>query len=50
MIISPKPMDHAEFLARIRTVVRLRHTTAALRASETAIPAINPKSSPTPWA
>ena len=29
-----KPMAHAEFLARIRTVVRLRHTTAALRASE----------------
>ncbi|HOW68499.1 MAG TPA: PAS domain S-box protein [Candidatus Paceibacterota bacterium] len=29
-----KPMDMREFLARIRTIVRLRDTTAALRASE----------------
>ena len=29
-----KPVDSAEFLARIRTIVRLRDTTAALRASE----------------
>lgn len=30
----PKPMDMPEFLARIRTFIRLRDTTAALRASE----------------
>jgi PAS domain S-box-containing protein len=29
-----KPLDVAEFLARLRTIVRLRNTTAALRASE----------------
>ena len=29
-----KPLDVAEFLARVRTIVRLRNTTAALRASE----------------
>ena len=29
-----KPLDCSEFLARLRTIVRLRHTTAALRASE----------------
>jgi PAS domain S-box-containing protein len=29
-----KPLDLAEFLARLRTIVRLRNTTAALRASE----------------
>ena len=29
-----KPVDSAEFLARLRTIVRLRDTTAALRASE----------------
>jgi PAS domain S-box-containing protein len=29
-----KPVESAEFLARIRTIVRLRDTTAALRASE----------------
>ena len=29
-----KPLDIAEFLARLRTIVRLRHTTTALRASE----------------
>ena len=29
-----KPLDIAEFLARLRTTVRLRNTTAALRASE----------------
>ena len=29
-----KPVDASEFLARIRTIVRLRDTTAALRASE----------------
>jgi PAS domain S-box-containing protein len=30
----PKPVDPAEFLARIRTIVRLRDTAAELRASE----------------
>ena len=29
-----KPLDIAEFLARLRTIVRLQNTTAALRASE----------------
>jgi len=29
-----KPLDTVEFLARLRTIVRLRNTTAALRASE----------------
>jgi PAS domain S-box-containing protein len=29
-----KPLDVAEFLARVRTILRLRNTTAALRASE----------------
>jgi len=29
-----KPIEPSEFLARIRTIVRLRHATAALRASE----------------
>ncbi len=30
----PKPVDFREFLARLRTIVRLREATAALRASE----------------